>query len=248
MRLRRGRLPRVVQTEVSRFWRVGQNSNAEERREFAHAANRGDGGAGQSFRRRPVAIDPDRLKPERGASPGIPAVGRDEADACRRHPEPIHGELVDRGVGFEDAHGLDGERRLEQAGDAGRVDRGGEHGGRSVRKRGRPFPGGAQPGQGGLYVGIGVEGQILLQQRLAEGGGGEVVRGQRVIEALAGHLPEVRVPAHERSQPRVLELLPAPQFGERRPAFAQARRVALRGGRDVEERAVGVEHDGLDVE
>ena len=51
---------------------------------------------------------------------------------------------------------------------------------------------------------------------------------ERVVERLAGHLPEVDVAAHQAAQPGVLELLAAPEVGERAPAIARARRRPAR--------------------
>jgi len=41
----------------------------------------------------------------------------------------------------------------------------------------------------------------------------ESVNGESDIKCLAGNLPKIRVPSHERPDPSILELFLPPQFG-----------------------------------
>ena len=60
----------------------------------------------------PVA--PGHPQPGGLGPPGVPAVGGDEAQLGRPEPEPVGGQLVDRGVGLVDAHLLHREDLVEQ--------------------------------------------------------------------------------------------------------------------------------------
>src|ERR1700684_833418 len=67
-------------------------------------------------------------------------------------------------------------------------------------------------------------------------------RRHREVEGIARHLPEISVMSRETSQPGVLQLLRAPQLGERLPSFSE--RILGGAGRavNVEQSTVGVEH------
>ena len=47
---------------------------------------------------------------------GVPAVRRQERDPARRHPEPVHGKLVDLGVRLVDSRLLDRDDRVLEVG------------------------------------------------------------------------------------------------------------------------------------
>ena len=61
---------------------------------------------------------------------------------------------------------------------------------------------------------------------------------EREIERVAGDLPEVGVSVLERAQPCVLELLVAPQRGQRRAPILRNVGAARGGGGEVEQRAI----------
>ena len=65
-------------------------------------------------------------------------------------------------------------------------------------------------------------------------------------EAVLGDLPEILVSAHEGPQPSVFELLRAPKGRQIRPVAGKDLFAACQDGTDIEERAVGVEHECLD--
>ena len=94
------------------------------------------------------------------------------------------------------------------------------------------------------HLGERAQGEIGLHQRLDLGlARGDAEPAQREAQGLTGHQPEVLVAAHQRAQPRVLELLLAPEQGQRlRVRGHRARRLHDRV--DVEQRPVGVEDEG----
>src|SRR5262249_56759129 len=75
----------------------------------------------------------------------------------------------------------------------------------------------------------------------------EPERLQRKIERVARHLPEICVPGLQRTQPRVLQLLVAPQGRQRREVVAE--RFAATGGRRgvVKKSAIRVEDASADA-
>jgi hypothetical protein len=92
----------------------------------------------------------------------------------------------------------------------------------------------------------GVESQVQAHQPVAQPGRVQAERPQREIERLAGHLPEIGMPALQRAQPGVLQLLVAPQQGEPLGVVGEHLAAARRRRREVEQRAVGVEDAGPD--
>jgi hypothetical protein len=52
-----------------------------------------------------------------------------------------------------------------------------------------------------LGVRIGIQRQILLHQGRAQPGIDDAMRGERVVEALSGDVPEIGVLADQRAQP-----------------------------------------------
>ena len=94
---------------------------------------------------------------------------------------------------------------------------------------------------------IGIERTVGGHQVGAQGVVRDAVSLQGIVECIARDLPEVRMTLHQTAQPGVLELLVAPQAGDRvrllaqPPAQARGRRV------NVEKCAVGVEDAGLDA-
>ncbi len=92
-----------------------------------------------------------------------------------------------------------------------------------------------------------LEAEIEVHQPLAQRGRLKAQAFQGEIERVAGHLPEVGVAVLERAQPGVLELLVAPERGQRRAAILRHVGAARRGGGEVEQGAVGVEDAGLNA-
>jgi hypothetical protein len=115
--------------------------------------------------------------------------------------------------------------------------------------RGEPFDrmprGVGQPGQRARHVGKGRKREIRLHQprhRLVSGHDAQPPEGE--TERGFRHRPEVLVAPHERSQPRVFELLLPPEERERL-GIAGEGTAGLDHRVNVEERAVGVEDEGL---
>lgn len=68
--------------------------------------------------------------------------------------------------------------------------------------------------------------------------------GQRVIERPFRQCPESRVPATQREHPGILELLLTPRVRQRLRVGPDRAGMALHGGMDIEQGAVGVEDNG----
>jgi hypothetical protein len=66
------------------------------------------------------------------------------------------------------------------------------------------------------------------------------------VEAVPGDVPEGLVAARQAADEAVFDLLLAPQLGKRRP-LARKQLLGQQAHRDVEERAEGIERDGLDA-
>jgi hypothetical protein len=178
---------------------------------------------------------------------GVPGVGRLEGDLRGLQAEAVERVLIDPWIGLEDAHGVDRKHRVEQRAQASARDRLLQHAWRTVGKnRGRK----ARPTQGAEHAGNFGEwrqGAIEAHQAVAQSRRGYAETVEREIQRVAGDLPEVGVTALQRTQPRVLQLLVAPQRGQRR-APARLDLGAGRGRRgEVEQRAVGVENAGANA-
>ena len=91
-----------------------------------------------------------------------------------------------------------------------------------------------------------MDGQVgVIRTALDEAGFIDTVKGQRVVEGIAGNRPEIGMHAHQASEPGVLKLLLAPEAGEC-CALSREHLLAQRGhGVDVEQRAIRVEYEGL---
>src|SRR5205814_3109329 len=70
---------------------------------------------------------------------------------------------------------------------------------------------------------------------------------ERKVEGLTGHLPEVRVAALQRPQPRILELLLTPKRAQGARLLTQLGAAGPRGCSDVEQSAVRIEHAGANA-
>ncbi len=73
-------------------------------------------------------------------------------------------------------------------------------------------------------VGIGLDGAKGLHQALAQRRVLDPEARHGVVEGLAGHLPEIRVRAHQAPEPAVFELARAPERAQRRRLVAEQRR------------------------
>ena len=205
----------------------------------------GHGLAGQVVVRRAGAVDPHGGEAEVRRAMRIPAVGRQEADLAGRHAAARLDQAIDARIGLEHLAVIDAQHRLEAVGQPGGLHHGVEHLGIAVRQDGEPHAGALQPVEHRRHLGEGIEREIGAHQLFTHDGIGDAVRGEAMIERLAGHLPELCVGAHAVAQPSVLDLLRPPHLGQRvglrsdRGAMAGDRRV------EVEQRAVGVEHADL---
>ena len=146
-----------------------------------------------------------------------------------------------------DADLLDRQHAIEKPADPGAIDRRAQHRRRAVRQDRGGESHRLEPAQHLRYFRESSERQIQVHQPVAQRVVGEIQRLQRIIERIAGHLPEIGVPVLRGPQPAVLQLLVAPEGGQ--PLGLVAEPVATAGGGRgvVEQRAIGVEHAGLDA-
>src|SRR6266511_2423699 len=159
----------------------------------------------------------------------------------------VEREPVDRRARLVDPDLLDREDRVEQRREPGGLGGGGEHARRAVRED-RELEA-RLPERLERRARLGVRAEPLVQRHEAgaERRVGDAERLHREVERVRRHVPEVGVPAHEAPEPGVLELLRAPELGERLPLRPERLLRALRGARDVEQRAIRVEHDRADA-
>jgi hypothetical protein len=185
-------------------------------------------------------------RPKVAASAHVPGIRRLERDLIGSNCEPVHRELIDLGMRLEYADLLDREDGIEHSVDPCALRRGCEHPGLAIRKKGDPELAFTQPAQGVRHLGIGVQRQVRLHQRVAQG---RIDAGasERVVECVAGHLPKARVTAHQRAQPSVLKLLGAPQLGQSLGVLADPSAQTRDRGVHVEQRAVRVEYARLNA-
>jgi hypothetical protein len=90
--------------------------------------------------------------------------------------------------------------------------------------------------------------QVKVHQPIAQAGLFDIQCLQREIESIAGNLPEIRVPALQRTKPGILQLLVAPQRGQLVDAVPEHVTTALGRSGKIEQRAVGIEDAGLHAE
>ena len=170
-----------------------------------------------------------------------------KAICVRRHPQAVERQLVNVRMRLEDPDLLDREDRIEQLPDPGARRCRREHPRLAVRKNRGPQAAIAQPAQHVRHLAVGIKLQVCLHQRLAhcriDAGTGE-----RIVERIAGHLPEIGMAAHQRPQPGVLQLLAAPQLGQSIGPLAELGTQTCDRGVHVEQRAVGIEHAGFDAD
>ena len=159
------------------------------------------GAAGQPLFGSCETIDPDRSQAEDGSAVDFPGIRRLERDGAGRHVQPIDRELIDRGVRLVDVEVFDGQDVVEQPIEPRRVDRGVVHGGVAVGEDGGLQAGRLQAREHRRHFGVGVQGEVGVHQPVADRGGIDAGAGQRVIEGVAGDLPEILVrPIRARSQ------------------------------------------------
>jgi PAS domain S-box-containing protein len=193
--------------------------------------------------RRADAVAPGDAHAERRRAGRVPAVGGDEHDLGRRTAVAFTDERVDAAIGFEHAHRIDAERRVDEAVDAGIALRGRRRGGRAVGEyrarhaarderlqrrerivvRAHAFPRSDEP-----RVRRVVERDAVLRRREA----------QRVTRDRI----EVLVAVHDRARERVRDLLFAPR-GDECGRIGRDRRRLLAQRRDVEQRAEEIEDE-----
>ena len=160
--------------------------------------------------------------------------------------EAVDRQLIDARVRLVDPGCLDGQDLAEQIAEPGMVDCSHQHRRRAVRQHRGGEAGIAQLPQHRRRLRIGVEGQIELHQPVAQLPIVQRQCLQRKIEGVTGHLPKIGVTALHCAQPRILQLLVAPQLTEKRGRVAQHIGAAPRRRADIEQGAVGVENAGAD--
>jgi hypothetical protein len=157
-------------------------------------------------------------------------------------------QVVDARARLEDLHFFDAQDTVEEIDDPGAPGRRLQHLGLAVGQDGQPQAVCLQRLQAGFHVGKGREAQVGLHEALALLGR-EIEREalRRVDEAILGELPEVLVAAHEAAEQAVLELLHPPELGQSISLPGKELLTQRRHREHVEERAVRIEGDGLDV-
>ena len=216
--------------------------HTEQGRKPGQVRDRGDGPARQIVVGRVGAVDPYGGEAEMRRAVRVPAVRRQEADLVRLDAAARLDQAIDPRIGLEDLRGIDAQHGLEAISQPGRGDHRIEHLGVAVGQDGEPQAGTLQAVEHRRHLGEGGERKIGLHELVAHGRVSDAVGRQAMIERLAGHLPEFRVRAHGIAQPGVLDLLGAPQIGQR-VGFGPDQRAMPRDRRiEVEQRAVGVEH------
>ncbi len=151
-------------------------------------------------------------------------------------------QLVDPRRRLVDRHRVHREHVGEDAVEPARAHRALQHARRAVRENGQR--GARQRPEGRRHLREGEQREVGVHQRRdLRLGGGDAEPAHRVAQGLAGHHPEVLVALHERAEPRVLELLLAPEEREGLRVGGDGPR-GVHDGVDVEERAVGVEDEG----
>ena len=98
----------------------------------------------------------------------------------------------------------------------------------------------------GARVGKRVELEVAVEQSGAQRAIDRRIARERVVERALGQRPEIDVMSGGGQHPGIFELLRAPDFGE--AISVGAGRIAIAGDRrvHVEQRSVGVEHEGAD--
>ena len=140
----------------------------------------------------------------------IPAVGRLERNLVRRDLHFIHRNLVNRRVRLEDADFLDRKDAIEQWINSGVFGRRNQHRWLAIRQDRRFFAAVFKFLQHLRNFRVSVELQIQSHQLRAQTCVLHVERAHRIIEGIAGYLPEILMPPHQTAQPSVLELLLPP--------------------------------------
>ena len=169
------------------------------------------------------------------------------ADRAGRQSKRIERVLIDRGVGLERANRVDRENSVEHRLEPRPPDQRLEHRRRAVGEDGGLESRLAQRAEDRGNLRERLEAEVKLHQPLAQSWARETEAFEGEVERLACHLPEIGVAVLERAQPRVLKLLVTPQRGQRRAPIRWNIVAARRGGREVEQRAVGVENAGADA-
>src|ERR1700688_1570900 len=70
---------------------------------------------------------------------------------------------------------------------------------------------------------------------------------EREVQRVAGHLPEIDVAILQRAQPRILQLLVAPQCRQRAPLLIWNVGATCDGGGEIEDRAVSIKNAGANT-
>src|SRR5438309_7608346 len=181
---------------------------------------------GRQFRQRPdfpirlarepfgtliVSVAPHHLHAEGGCGPGVPGIGRLERDRARLEPQALYRKLIDPRVRLVNPDFLNREHGVQQVSELGALHGGFQHVRGAVGKYCSPHPGPPQPRQRVTHLRKGAEREVKVQQPLPQPAARDLQRVERKVEGLAGHLPEVRMPALQRPQPRILELLFTPK-------------------------------------
>ena len=137
-----------------------------------------------------------------------------EGDCSGRNPEPVDGKLINLGMWFVDADRFDGEHGVEERAQPRFSDRRVEHHGRAVRQDCGAQARRLEPSEDFRDLRKRLERQVKIHQPIAQAGLFDRQRLQGEVECIAGDLPEIRVPALDRPQPGILQLLVAPERGQ----------------------------------
>ena len=182
------------------------------------------GSAGQAFAALAVAVAPDHPHAEGRRRMGVPRVRRLERDCRWRNAEPIDGELVHVRVRLVDADLLDREDRIEQRLQPSALTAASSIAGEPFDRIAVRMPAAFNAPRTSGTSGNGIEREVELHQPVAKPGRVEASVSREKVERVAGDLPEIRVASLSSAQPRVLQLLVAPEGRE--PVDVVAERVA----------------------
>src|SRR5882672_1153074 len=200
--------------------RLGRRA-PDELRQLVQAADDVIGRDPERVDGRADAVDPERAEAEGLRTARVPAVARDEAYGALRNAQPLDGEPVYRRRGLVDFSGIDAEHASDQAAQARMCHQRSQHRGRAIGEDREPDLRRLERGECAVNLRKGRELAVrsdepaaaLAVQRQAERSAGVAQGGLR-------HLPEILVAPHQAAQPRVLELLRAPQLAQQQ-AFSR---------------------------
>ncbi len=93
-------------------------------------------------------------------------------------------------------------------------------------------------------VRIGVKLQVKRHQFIAQARIVDLQSLQRIVQRIAGHMPEIRMHPHEAAEPGVFQLLLPPQRSKARGLLANLGCQLLHRRTHIKQRAIGIKNAG----